>query len=110
MDPFGFQYRRGGQAIVSNAGEAGDPTDLTKFQGRASSYRLAKNGALTPIDSVAVDGQRATCWVVLTPNQRYAFMTNTLSQTVSRFRISSDGHLTLLGHTPTGRGSPPTRR
>ena len=104
MNPFGFEYRRGGQLIMSNAGEAGDPMDPTKFLGRASSYRLARSGALTPIDSIAVDGQRATCWVVITSNQRYTFMTNTLSQSVSRFRISRDGHLTLLGHVATGPG------
>ena len=104
MNPFGFEYRRGGQLIMSNAGEAGAPDDLTKFLGRASSYKLAKSGTLTPIDSISVDGQRATCWVVITSNQRYAFMTNTLSQSVSRFRISRDGHLTLLGQVATGPG------
>jgi 6-phosphogluconolactonase len=103
MNPFGFAYRRGGTAIVSNAGQAGNPMDLTLFQGRAASYSLAQNGTLTPIDSVAADG-RATCWVVITSNQRYTFMTNTLSQSISRFRISSDGHLTLLGTTATGPG------
>lgn len=104
VTPFGFAYRRGGTAIVSNAGVLGDPTDLTLFQGRAASYGLATDGTLTPIDSIAVTGQRATCWVVITSNQRYTFMTNTLSQTVSRFRISGDGHLTLLGNTATGPG------
>jgi 6-phosphogluconolactonase len=104
MNPFGFEYRRSGQLIMSNAGEAGDPADMTKFLGRASSYQLARSGALTPIDSISVDGQRATCWVVITNNQRYTFMTNTLSQSVSRFRISRDGHLTLLGHVATGPG------
>ncbi len=103
MNPFGFEYRRG-TLIMSNAGEAGDPADQTKFHGRASSYGLARSGALTPIDSIAVEGQRAACWVVITNNQRYAFMTNTLSQSVSRFRISRDGHLTLLGHVGTGPG------
>lgn len=104
MNPFGFEYRRGGQLIMSNAGEAGDPADMTKFLGRASSYQLARSGALTPIDSIAVDGQRATCWVVITSNGRYAFMTNTLSQSVSRFRIARDGRLTLLGNVATGPG------
>jgi 6-phosphogluconolactonase len=103
--PFGFAYQNDGTAIVSNVGAIGDPADLTLFQGRAASYDLAQNGTLTPIDSIAV-GQRATCWVVITGSQRYTFMTNTLSQSVSRFRISSDGHLTLLGHTATGPGFP----
>jgi 6-phosphogluconolactonase (cycloisomerase 2 family) len=91
---------------VSNAGDTGnppDPMDPTKFLGRASSFDLASDGTLTPIDSVDAGG-RATCWVVLGRGSHYAFMTNTLSQSVSRFRVSSDGHLTLLGTTPTGPG------
>ncbi len=104
MNPFGFEYRNDDTLVMSNAGEAGDPMDPTKFLGRASTYDLNPNGALTPIDSIPVDGQRAACWVVITNSQRYAFMTNTLSQTVSRFRIANDGKLTLLGHTATGPG------
>jgi 6-phosphogluconolactonase len=104
MNPFGFAYTRDGTAVVSNAGEAGDPMDQTKFLGRAATYDLGRNGGLTPIQSIAVEGQRAACWVVITNNQRYTFMTNTLSESVSRFRISRDGRLTLLGHVSTGPG------
>ena len=43
-------------------------------------------------------------WVVLTNDQRFAFMTNTLSNTVSRFSIARNGKLTLLGNVPTGPG------
>jgi 6-phosphogluconolactonase len=103
-NPFGFEYRkRDSTLVVSNAGVAGDPNDLSNFQGRASTYDLTPADTLTPIDSIAV-GQRATCWVVITNDQRFAFMTNTLSQSVSRFRIANDGNLTLLGHVATGPG------
>jgi len=102
-NPFGFEYRRDGLLVASNAGHAGDPADPANFHGAASTYALGGNATLTPVDSIDV-GQRATCWVVLTNDQRYAFMTNTLSQSVSRFSIARDGSLTLLGHTPTGPG------
>jgi 6-phosphogluconolactonase (cycloisomerase 2 family) len=103
--PFGFAYQRSGNLIVSHSGVVGDPANLALFQGSASSYRLARSGGLTPIDNVASE-QRATCWVVVTGNDRYAFMTNTLSQSVSRFRLSRSGALTLLGQTATGPGFP----
>jgi 6-phosphogluconolactonase len=104
-NPFGFAYRVDGTLVVSNAGRSGALSDPTAFQGSASSYALNPNASLTPIDQVAV-GQRATCWVVITSNQRYAFMTNTLSNTVSAFRIANGGQLQVLGHTPTGPGFP----
>ena len=76
------------------------------FQGSASSYALNPNASLTPVDHVAIEGERATCWVVVTSNRRYAFMTNTLTNTVSSFRIATGGQLELLGNTPTGSGFP----
>jgi 6-phosphogluconolactonase len=103
--PFGFEFRDNGMLIGSNAGHVGDPNDLANFHGSASSYSVGSTAALTNIDNVDV-GQRATCWVVITNNKRFTFMTNTLSQSVSRFRIRRNGDLDLLGHTPTGAGFP----
>jgi 6-phosphogluconolactonase len=103
LAPFGFEFRDNGMLIFSNAGQVGDPADPANFHGSASSYRVGSDGALTAVDNVDV-GQRATCWVVITNNNRFAFMTNTLSESVSRFRIRRNGDLDLLGHTPTGAG------
>ena len=103
--PFGFEFRDDGMLIGSNAGHVGDPTDLANFHGSASSYSVGSGAALTNLDNVDV-GQRATCWVVITKNHRFTFMTNTLSESVSRFRIRGNGDLVLLGHTPTGAGFP----
>lgn len=104
-NPFGFAYA-GGTLLVSNAGRSGELSDPTAFQGSASSYALNPNASLTPVDHVAIEGERATCWVVVTSNRRYAFMTNTLTNTVSSFRIATGGQLELLGNTPTGSGFP----
>ena len=105
LAPFGFEFRDDGMLNGSNAGQVGDPSDPANFHGSASSYAVGSNAALTNIDNVDV-GQRATCWVVITDNHRFAFMTNTLSQSVSRFRIRRNGDLDLLGHTATGAGFP----
>jgi 6-phosphogluconolactonase (cycloisomerase 2 family) len=103
-NPFGFEYRGDGLLVLSNAGHAGDPTDPTTFHGRAATYSLHRDTSLSLVDSIDVTGQRATCWVVLTGDQRYAFMTNTLSQSVSRFSVARNGKLTLLGNVATGAG------
>jgi 6-phosphogluconolactonase (cycloisomerase 2 family) len=72
---------------------------------------VVDSGALTATGNVA-SGGRATCWIAVTNDNRYAFTTNTLSDTVpdittgkgviSRLSVSSDGTLTLLGQTDTG--------
>jgi 6-phosphogluconolactonase (cycloisomerase 2 family) len=103
--PFGFAFRDDGMLIGSNAGHVGDPADPANFHGSASSYRVGSDAALTNLDNVDV-GQRATCWVVITKNHRFAYMTNTLSESVSRFRIRHNGDLDLLGNTATGAGFP----
>ena len=101
--PFGFAYDRRNTLLVANAGMVGNPPnpmDPAQFVGSASSYRRAASGELTARD-VTNAGGRATCWVVIAGDNRYAFMTNTLSATVSRFRITRSQQLRLLGRTAT---------
>jgi 6-phosphogluconolactonase len=105
LTPFGFAFQDNDILIGSNVGQVGDPADPANFQGSASSYGVTAGGDLTPIDRLDV-GQLATCWVVITADDKFAFMTNTASQSVSSFRLGHDGSLTLLGHTPTGPGAP----
>jgi 6-phosphogluconolactonase (cycloisomerase 2 family) len=57
---------------------------------------------LTPIDTETSAGQ-APCWVVVTRDGRYAFTVNTgggAPATIARYRIESNGALTLIGSTP----------
>ncbi|MEA2297108.1 MAG: 6-phosphogluconolactonase [Solirubrobacteraceae bacterium] len=92
--PFGFASDALGHLVVS---DAGTPPD---FVGAASTYQQTLRGGLTAIDTESSDGG-APCWVAITPDARYAFITNTVTKSVARFRIASDGTLTLLGVTPT---------
>ena len=60
-------------------------------------------------------GGRAACWLVVTRDDRFAFVSNTLSDTVpdagsgvnavTRYSVSHDGALTYLGQAST---EPPT--
>jgi hypothetical protein len=95
--PFGFAYTQRDELVMSNFG---NPPEAPV--GSASSYALdARTGRLSPVDTKLTGGS-ATCWVALTGDDRYAYLTNTLSASVSRFAVSRGGGLTLLGTTPAG--------
>jgi 6-phosphogluconolactonase (cycloisomerase 2 family) len=105
QEPFGFAFGERNQVIVSDAfGGAANA-------GAVSSYAVADEGALRTITAVASDKQTAPCWVVLTRGGRFAYTTNTGSETVSGYSVAFNGALRLLsadGQTAnTGSGSTP---
>lgn len=87
--PFGFAFDKRGTLIVSEAfGGAPDASVL-------SSYRAASSG-WTAVSPLAATTETATCWVVVTPNGRFVYTTNTGSASVSGYRVGHDGSLQLL--------------
>ncbi|MGW4489748.1 lactonase family protein [Amycolatopsis sp. NPDC004368] len=90
--PFGFSFDKAGNVdlaeFVGGGVEDGHPT------GAAGSYRLGRDGHLTPISTAVADHQIDTCWVV--NNGRYAFGSNYTSGTISSWQVHPDGSLTLL--------------
>jgi 6-phosphogluconolactonase len=89
-EPFGFEYTKRNQLVVSDSAGAGT----------TSTYSLSPHDAtLTPID-VEASGGIAPCWVALTDDNRYAYVTNAITMTVARFHLSPGGALALLGTTP----------
>jgi 6-phosphogluconolactonase (cycloisomerase 2 family) len=113
--PFGFAYAGPHHLIVTNVGfastrsgmppPAGDPTQLN---GSTSSYDIGHDGTLNVTSDVA-SGGRATCWITITQDGKYAFVTNSLSTfppgtghgAITRYSIAHDGTLTKLGQTDT---------
>jgi len=88
--PFGFAVDRRGRLFVSEA--AGGAPNASAV----SSYGLNAAGGVTPIDPVEETLQTAACWVVLSGNQRFAYTTNTGSNSITGYRIAKDGGLTRL--------------
>ena len=65
------------------------------ISGRAlASYSFTNAGALSLIGSV-VSGEAAPCWLVITPNGKYAYVGNGAG-TVSSYAVGAGGTLTLL--------------
>lgn len=104
--PFGFAFDRHDNLIVSEAFGGMPGASAT------SSYEL--DGAEFPLETVSGSinaGQTAACWVAVTRNGRYAYVTNTGSGTITGFRVGRNGALSLLDASgvtaTTGSGSAP---
>jgi 6-phosphogluconolactonase (cycloisomerase 2 family) len=91
LTPFGFEFARERFMIVSNA-EKGLPN-----QSSVSSYRTTETGKVNDNDNDAVGTeQTAACWVAVTERGRYAYVTNTGSNSISSYYIDINGKLHLI--------------
>ncbi len=124
-NPFGFDFDPAGHLLVSNAGFVAAPGDgpppipqvfdPTEFIGSATSYNVSRSGAIIRTSNV-LSGGRAACWLVVSKDGRYAFVTNTLSDTVAdiftgkggvtSYAVGRNGTLTYLGQVDTSPGNP----
>lgn len=89
--PFGFAFDRRGNALVSEAfGGAANASAV-------SSYAFEDWKPAQPMLVSASVGttQSAACWVVVTPNGRYAYVTNTASGTISSYAVQRSGRISL---------------
>lgn len=82
--PFGFAFGRLDRLFVSEAA------------GSASSYRLDAQGGLTTLSGAVDARQGAPCWLVVTPDNRFAYTGNTGGGTITGFAVGADGTLSLL--------------
>jgi 6-phosphogluconolactonase (cycloisomerase 2 family) len=88
--PFGFAFDRRGRLFASEA-FGGRPGESA-----VSSYALAPGGGVAPISPVVGTGQTAACWVVVTKDGRFAYTTNTGSDSITGYRIAKDGAIARL--------------
>jgi 6-phosphogluconolactonase (cycloisomerase 2 family) len=99
--PYGFGLTKDGSLIVSEA--FGGATGAAA----ASSYAVSGAGELTMVSGTIGDTRSEVCWVALTKDDRFAYVTNFGDGTVSCYEITGGGSLQL--HDPvagsTGQGS-----
>lgn len=103
VTPFGFAFDRRGNALVSEAfGGAANASAV-------SSYAFEDWAPAKPVLISASVGttQTAACWVVVTPNGRHAYVTNTASGTISSYSIQRYGKLTLAQGVAATSGAGP---
>lgn len=90
MTPFGFDFTKRGDLVVSEAFGGAENASAV------SSYRVNSGGGLHTRSASVATAQTAACWVVVTNNGKFAYVTNTQSASVSGYAIGRDGSLTLL--------------
>lgn len=83
--PFGFAFSDAGRLYVSEAGA-----------GTTSAYDVQAQGILHVLSAALPTQQRATCWLVITPDNNLIYVSNTASSSLSSYRIAEDGTLTQL--------------
>jgi 6-phosphogluconolactonase (cycloisomerase 2 family) len=89
--PFGFTFIQPGVSLVTDAGLSA-----------LASYQVNDDGTLDLITGAVPDGGKANCWVVVTKNGRYAYVSNTGSGNVSSYTIARDGSVSLLNTAAAG--------
>jgi 6-phosphogluconolactonase (cycloisomerase 2 family) len=103
--PFGFAFDKRRELFVSEA--AGGAAGASSL----SSYLVGREGRLRLVSPSVATEQTAACWVVVTPNHRFAYVSNTGSGNISGFHTGPGGALERFddgGVTGvTGAGSAP---
>ncbi len=103
MTPFGFGFDRRGNLFVSEAfGGAANASAL-------SSYGFERRAPATPllVSASVGNAQTAACWVVVAPNGRHAYTTNTGSASVSSYAIERSGAVSLIDGAAGAAGAGP---
>jgi 6-phosphogluconolactonase (cycloisomerase 2 family) len=100
--PFGFAFSDRGVLVVTEAfGGAPNASATSSYVLGFGTHPVLRTASLG-------GGQTAACWVAITPNGRYAYVTNTGSNTITGYRIAFDGSLTLLDASGVTAGTDAT--
>ncbi|MCB0630271.1 MAG: beta-propeller fold lactonase family protein [Saprospiraceae bacterium] len=100
--PFGFGFSADGDILVSEA-FGGAPGGST-----VTAYSLGTDGSVNTTSGPIATGQTAACWLTVTDDGDFAYVTNTGSNNVTSFRISNTGQLQLQngGNTAAAGAGP----
>jgi 6-phosphogluconolactonase len=71
-----------------------------------SSYRIGPRGALVALDAAIPTEQTAACWVVTTPDDEHAIVSNTESGTLTTWRVGDSGLELVRGAAREPGGAP----
>ena len=96
ITPFGGMFTRSGYFISSKTNAPGGPLTAVADAGTVSSYRMNADGTMTPVTAMSPAFGTASCWIEITPDDRYAYTTNTGSGTLSGYTVAADGALAPL--------------
>lgn len=103
---FGFTFDREEDLLVTEL--FGSATTIPAgAAGAVSSFKVTRSGDLVPIISHVGNLGTATCWITLEPKAgNYAYVANSLSNTLSSYTLGKNGTLTLLAATAAAASGP----
>lgn len=90
---FSAVFAPNGAVVVSEIGPPGTNASTV------SSYRVLANRSLTAVTAALPTLGAANCWNAITPDGRFAYVSNSGSSSISGFAISAGGALTALPGT-----------
>jgi 6-phosphogluconolactonase (cycloisomerase 2 family) len=93
-NPYGFAFDGQNELVVSE-GNLFVPNAVSSV----TSYNVAADGRLDAITASATTHQELACWVSITGDGRFAYVSDTGSGVISAFAIARDGRLTLVNST-----------
>jgi 6-phosphogluconolactonase (cycloisomerase 2 family) len=99
---FSVAFAPQGVAIVSETGPG-----AVSNGSAVSSYRVNPNGTVTAITHSLPTFAAGNCWDAITPDGRWAYVSNSGSDNISGFNVGKDGSLTpiagtVVGNNPSG--------
>jgi 6-phosphogluconolactonase len=96
--PYGFGLTADGSLIVSEAFGGAEGEAAT------SSYAVSEGGELTMVSGSVGDTRSEVCWVALSKDDRFAYVTNFGDGTVSSYEITADRSLKLADPVAASAG------
>jgi 6-phosphogluconolactonase len=90
ITPFGFGFDSLGHLIVSEAAAGVDDASSV------SSYQFLPGGIPETVSASIPNSQTAACWVVVTVDDSFVYVSNTGSGQVSSYSLQADGSISLL--------------
>jgi 6-phosphogluconolactonase (cycloisomerase 2 family) len=94
--PFGFAFSDALRLYIAES-----------VHGSTSAYDLDLDGSLSVLASALSTGQGATCWLAISPDNKWVYVTNTSSRSISSYRVADDGGLSLTASIATTTAGPP---
>lgn len=90
LRPFSLAFRNNSELVVTESFNAAEGKSAV------SSYQVSPKGSLDVISGSVPNRQTDTCWIVITKDDRYAYVANFGSGTISSYRFNSTGNMRLL--------------
>jgi 6-phosphogluconolactonase (cycloisomerase 2 family) len=103
--PFGFCHARDNYMVVSNANVIAPGVPVPNGSS-CTSYGGSNSGNLSPQNGAVANNQSAACWVATTKYGRFAYDTNTGSNSISSYYVSPWGSIYLI-HGAAAMGNAP---